>query len=289
VSGFSADWLALREPSDAAARSAALVATLRSTLEPGTAGAPLAIVDLGAGAGSNLRYLAPLLRGTQHWRLVDHDAQLLDAALATTATWARERGARVRHHGSTLVADADGLELRVQCQRADLARLDAIELPQAGLVTAAALLDLVSQGWLDALARRCHAAGAAVCFALTYDGRTTATPPEPEDAEALELFNRHQCSDKGFGPALGPAAPSAAERAFAALGFDTATAFSDWHVERQAATLQRALLDGWLGAAAEIAPARRTALESWHARRTAHVSAGRSELVVGHMDLVAHL
>ena len=99
VSGFSADWLALREPFDAAARTSALVAELRAHLPRGT---PLEILDLGCGAGSNLRHLAPLLGGPQRWRLADHDATLLQAALATTHAWADERGCDVKRAGLAL-------------------------------------------------------------------------------------------------------------------------------------------------------------------------------------------
>ena len=50
-----ADWLALREPADAAARSRALVDALRPQLPTGAAG----IHDLGSGTGSMARWLAP--------------------------------------------------------------------------------------------------------------------------------------------------------------------------------------------------------------------------------------
>jgi hypothetical protein len=50
--------------------------------------------------------------------------------------------------------------------------------------------------------------------------------------------------------------------------------------------MQLALLDGWLGAALELAPESREALTSWFERRRAHVLAGRSELLIGHVDLV---
>jgi hypothetical protein len=226
-----------------------------------------------------------LLGGAQRWRLADLDPRLLAAAIATTHTWAEERGARVRRNGYTLTIEGP-LACDVQCEPVDLAELPAVELPAGGLVTAAALLDLVSQAWLGELARRCSAARAAVCFALSYDGRTTASPAEPEDAEVLRLFNRHQLGDKGFGAALGPGAASAAERSFAACGYEVRTAQSDWLIGPDAQEMQHALLDGWFAAASEIAPERRDALTAWHERRSAHVTAGRSTLVVGHVDLV---
>ena len=130
--------------------------------------------------------------------------------------------------------------------------------------------------------------GPAYSF-TTSDGRTTATPGAPEDPVVLAMFNRHQLFDNGFGPALGMTAADAAEAAFEAHGYEIRIATSDWLIGRADHALQLALLDGWLGAALEIAPESRLALTSWHQRRRAHVLAGRSELRVGHVDLVGWL
>ncbi len=289
MSGFSAEWLALREPFDAAARSAALIAELRAHIAEGTAAAPLAVVDLGAGAGSNLRCLAPLLGGVQRWRLADNDPRLLDAALTATQAWAERRGEEAARAGPVLAIRGSSFACEVRCEHVDLSDLEAIQLPSKGLVTAAALLDLVSRDWLGELAQRCRAARAAFAVALTYDGRTTAKPAEPEDAAVLALFNRHQLFDKGFGPALGMRAAEAAEAAFEAHGYELRVATSDWLIGPREHALQLALLEGWLGAALEIAPESRLALTSWHERRRAHVLAGRSSLSVGHVDLVGWL
>jgi hypothetical protein len=289
VSGFSAEWLALREPFDAAARSAPLVSALHARLPVGTGGTPLAVIDLGAGAGSNLRYLAPLLGGVQHWRLVDHDAVLLDAARATTRTWAERNGARVEQHGETLAIRARDFACEIAFEPYDLHDLATLALPQGTLVTAAALLDLVAAKWLETLAQRCQAARASVCFALNYDGRAVCTPAEPEDASVLASFNRHQLADKGFGPALGPGAARAAEAAFTRVGYEVATAPSDWLIDARAHEIQRALLDGWRNAALELHSGTSAELGAWHERRLAHVADGRSTLRVGHVDLVGWL
>jgi hypothetical protein len=289
VSGFSAEWLALRERFDTAARSARLAGQLRAHLAAGTDASPLEILDLGAGAGSNLRYLAPLLGGTQRWRLVDDDRALLDAALATTQAWTERRGDRSRRAAAALEIRGSSFACEVHCEQFDLSDLAAIRLPDKGLVTAAALLDLVSREWVETLAQRCREARTAVSLALCYDGRTTVKPSEPEDAAVLALFNRHQLFDKGFGPALGMRAVAAAEAAFEAHGYELVVATSDWLIGPSDHALQLALLDGWLGAALERAPESRMALTSWHERRRAHVLAGGSEMLVGHVDLVGWL
>ena len=81
--GFSADWLALREPADRAARSTRLTRAIAGAFPPG---AELRILDLGAGTGANMRYLAKHLPEHQSWLLVDHDAALLASVPA------RDRG-----------------------------------------------------------------------------------------------------------------------------------------------------------------------------------------------------
>src|SRR5687768_6820428 len=75
----SPEWLLLREPADAAARSAELAARLRRHL---AAAGRLVIHDLGGGSGAMGRWLAPRLPGPQHWVVHDRDADLLGVAVA---------------------------------------------------------------------------------------------------------------------------------------------------------------------------------------------------------------
>jgi SAM-dependent methyltransferase len=286
VSGFSADWLSLREPADAAARAGSLVEQLR-TPEASYAGR---IVDLGAGTGANLRYLAPLLGGTQTWQLVDRDPELLNAAAARLRTWAVGADVELTEAAGELVMHGARFDCRVRCERLDLAsELAALALPSGALVSASALLDLVSARWLRALTRRCFEAGAPVLFALSYDGRIGFSPPDSEDEFVRALVNRHQLSDKGFGPALGPAAARRAAGMFRALGYRVRTARSDWRLGPEARALQMALIDGWFGAAGEVASGETRRLDYWHARRRRLIDRGESTLAVGHIDLLGRL
>ena len=264
---FSAEWLALREPADHAARSVRLTREIAERLEGSSR--RLRIVDLAAGAGSNMRYLAPRLPPRQHWRLVDHDAALLRMAARTPA-----------ENVATIAAEPF-----------DLSTLDppsARELfDGASLVTASALLDLVSERFVRLVSAACRGAGAAVLFALTYDGRIDCSPADPGDDVVRGLVNRHQRRDKGFGAALGPAAVEETVRALAAAGFTVDRERSDWRLTQTDAELQRQLIEGWARAAGEIDPERAAAIDAWRTRRLAHVAEGRSQIVVGHGDIAA--
>jgi hypothetical protein len=266
MSAFTADWLALREPADHAARSVRLTRAIAAALPKKT---PLHVLDLASGAGSNMRYLTTHLPADQRWLLVDHDPALLAQVSA------RSRAGEAEHRFETrqldLAALADGGDDDIFDGRA--------------LVTAAALLDLVSETWLRALAARCHEYGAAVLFALSYDGRIQCSPADPEDDGIRDLVNQHQRTDKGFGPALGPDATDAAERCFAGLGYQVQRETSDWVLSPGSDQLQRHLIEGWAEAAMTMAPERSASIRGWLTRRLAHVASGRSQLVVGHQDL----
>lgn len=253
MSGFSAEWLALRAGADARARDARLVARLAAHFGD----RPLRILDLGAGTGASLVALAPRLAAPQHWVLGDADATLL----ARTAPVA----------GATI-------ERRV----IDLATgLEALFEPAPDLVTASAFLDLCGAGWLDRLARCAAAAGAAVYTALSYDGREVWQPPHPLDAEVLAAFHADQRRDKGLGPALGPDAHGRLRDCLRDLGYQVAERPSDWQLAAPAdAALIRALAEGSAAAVAPRLGAR--AAEEWRAARVAAI-----QVVIGHRDLLA--
>ncbi|WP_326540860.1 class I SAM-dependent methyltransferase [Pseudorhodoferax sp.] len=294
MSGFSTDWLALREPFDRAARAAAdaaldwpaLTTRLRAGLAPD---APLAVLDLGCGTGANLREIAPRLGGTQHWRLVDHDPALLAAAPAALARWARDRGLQAHAEAARLRIAGAGLQVVAEFCHADLAHgLDALGFDGVQLVTASALLDLVGADWLAALVARCHGAGAAVCWALNVDDRLAWQPPDADDAMVQALFQAHQRRDKGFGPALGGTAAALAVQALHAAGYRTVQARSDWCIDGRrgpdAQAMWRAMVEGMGVAATEQAPEQAVRVRAWQARRLAQ--AGQAQLHVGHVEVL---
>lgn len=264
MSGFSKEWLALRESADARARDSALLAELRFAPDHG-----FSIVDLGAGTGSNLRYLAPRLGGEQHWTLVDSDAALLSAAEAPSAP----------------------SSLAVETLQRDLAHSpEDLPLEGCALVTASAFFDLVSEDWLERFARNCAAARVANgLFALNVDGTIIWTPSDPDDADIECMFNAHMRRDKGFGPALGAKAPERIARAFESAGYGVSMGESPWRLSPDDAVIQDRLLQGYVDAACEQFPDDAEKIQDWAARRAIHLAQGESALFVGHRDVLVRL
>lgn len=264
---FGAGWLALREPIDHRSRARAAVQVLAPVW---TRQGWSNIVDLGSGTGSNLRYLAPYLPGKQQWTLFDHDAELL-----------------------ARVTPPEGMpDLRLATLTGDLANtgLTLARGTGAHLVTASALLDLVSKDWLASVADACRSAGAAALFALNYDGILEwVLYDEPEDGDdswIRRAVNEHQRRDKGFGRALGPMAGLHAEMMFRGAGYRAWLFRSPWQLGPDDADVVRILMDGWANAAIEqTGDANR--VRAWADRRSRTIARGRFRLIVGHTDFLA--
>ncbi|NJO23932.1 MAG: class I SAM-dependent methyltransferase [Sphingomonadales bacterium] len=246
---FSADWLTLREPFDRAARDVGLAEKLAAWSAQREA---LDVVDLGSGTGSMRRWLAPRLHVAQRWRLVERDRALI--AVGKQQLDAAEAG----YVQADLVAD-----------------LESLVLPSTGLVTASALVDLVSEAWAKRLARAVVRAGAALYLTLTYDGAIDLDPADGFDLAVTSLVNRHQTQDKGFGPALGPRAHAGFLNLLEPASGTLLTASSPWVIEAGGLAMQRALIEGWAAAAVETESDAQADIRAWQGRRLAVVDVAR--------------
>jgi SAM-dependent methyltransferase len=267
MTGFTADWLRLRESVDARAQAA--LTTERAAAWARVHGSePLRVLDLGAGSGNNFRFLAPRLPRRQVWRLIDDDPALIAEA--------KRRG---------LPAGAERA-VEIETAAVDLAHADLTHMGDGfSLITASALFDLVSEEWCQALVAATASPGRALLAALTYDGRMGWQPEDPDDRFVTALVNAHQRRDKGFGPALGPAAVPALTRHLAASGAKLTLAASDWDVGPADAAMHAQLLTILAAAAAEQAPNAGARVDEWLARRLALIPACR--LCVGHLNIFA--
>lgn len=269
------DWLALREQADAAARSTELVEIVRPHLR----GSDLVVRDLGCGSGSMGRWLAPRLPGRQTWVLHDRDPRLLEIAAAGLPGTA-----------------ADGAPVTARTEQGDLADLRAAHLAGTSLITASALLDLLTVDELDALADACVAAGCPALLTLSVTGGARLAPSDPLDAVFAAAFDAHQRRTEGsdsLSPGgggrrlLGPDAGAVAVAAFDRRGATVLTRPSPWLLDATHADLVEEWLRGWIDAACAQQPQLEAHAPGYLHRRLEALAAGELRVTVGHLDVLA--
>jgi hypothetical protein len=262
----SAKWLDLREPADAAARSGELVEHLRGHL---SAIGSLVIHDLASGTGSMGRWLAPLLPGPQRWILHDLDTDLLRVAAASPPAPA-----------------ACGAPVVVETRSSDLTRLRPDDLADANLITASALLDLLTRDELAGLIDVCAKAGCPALLTLSVVGRVDLAPADPLDARVAAAFDAHQRRMTARGRLLGPDAVAVAVEGFRRLGAEVLIRPTPWLLGAAGADLATEWLTGWIGAACEQSAELASAIGSYAHRRLEEAGAGELAVTVGHADLL---
>jgi hypothetical protein len=262
----SPDWLDLREEADAAARARELVGHLRRRLPSGE---PWVIHDLACGSGAMGRWLAPLLPGPQRWILHDRDADLLALAANDPPGPA-----------------ADGARVRVETRLSDIALLGPRDLADATLITASAVLDLLTEGELEAVTEACAGAGRPVLFTLSVTGCVQLDPADPLDTRMAAAFDAHQRRMTVRGRLLGPDAVEAAAEGFRRLGAEVVVRPSPWRLGAAETDLVREWLTGWIGAACKQEAELAAEADLYRRRRLRELEAGRLIVTVDHADLL---
>lgn len=262
----SSAWLALREREDARARSRELAEAAAARLgEP-----PIVVHDLGSGAGSMMRWLAPFLPGPQTWVLHDWNEDLLQSAL-----------------DNPLPADAHGRPVSIVTRTGELERLGEGDLHGASLVTASALLDVLTSEEVHAVAAACIAAGAPALFSLSVTGRVELRPRHPDDEAFRVAFNAHQLRTVHGRRLLGPHAAAVTRGLFLQAGWHVRPVDTPWVLGADAPRLTAEWLEGWTDAALEYEPRLRSAAPAYLQLRRAQLRRDELTAVVHHRDLLA--
>jgi hypothetical protein len=262
----SPEWLVLREPADAAARSAELAERLGRHV---AAAGRLVTHDLGGGSGAMGRWLAPRLPGPQHWVVHDRDVDLLELAVADPPGPA-----------------ADGAAVTVEARRSDITSLQPDDLAGASLIAASALLDMLTADELEGMLGACTGIGCPILLALTVVGRVALTPADRLDARMAAAFNAHQRRTTTAGRLLGPDAVAAAAAQLRETGAEVLVRPSPWRLDAAHAELTTEWLSGWVAAACEQEPALAAEAGAYRDRRLAQAAAGELAVTVDHADLL---
>jgi hypothetical protein len=215
------------------------------------------------------RWLAPLLPGPQQWVLHDRDPDLQKLAEADPPGPA-----------------ADGSTVTVETRLCDVTRLGRDDLADAALITASALLDLLTADELGGLMRACVGAGSPVLLTLSVTGRVQWFPVDPLDSRVAASFDAHQRRATRRGRLLGPDAVEAAAAGFRRLGTEVIVRPSPWRLGVADTGLAVEWLAGWVGAACEHEPALAADADLYRRRRLREAEAGCLGVTVGHADLL---
>ncbi|WP_338751866.1 class I SAM-dependent methyltransferase [Janibacter alittae] len=264
VARADADWLALREPADAAARSVQLVNALRPHLP--TDG--LVIHDFGCGTGSMSRWLAPQLSGPQHWVGYERDEDLLTRATAAPPPLSR-----------------DGQAITTEWRLREITRLPPSDLTGASLVTASALLDMMTREEIERMVASIAGAGCPALITLSVVGQVKLAPAHPLDGRITAAFNDHQMRETGHGQLLGPGAVDVAAAEFLHAGYTVQLAPSPWQVDSRDTVLLESWLTGWVGAACEQDSTLQSEGSDYLGLRKEQVEGGQLAATVHHRDL----
>lgn len=262
----SSDWLALREDEDARARSVELARAAAERLAPG----PIVIHDLGSGTGSMMRWLAPLLPGPQSWVLHDWNPELTERA-----------------NDAAVPLDREGRAVSVSSRNEELARLTPEDLAGASLVTASALLDVLTSEEVHAIGQACIAVGCPVLLSLSVTGRVKLSPADPRDETIEAAFNAHQRRLVDGRRLLGRHGAPIARGLFLQAGWKVRPAETLWRLSGADPRLLGQWLDGWVDAAFEQSPGLELACAGYREMRAAQLARGELSAAVVHSDLLA--
>ncbi|MGN6742904.1 MAG: SAM-dependent methyltransferase, partial [Amnibacterium sp.] len=183
------------------------------------------------------------------------------------------------------VAVAGGIPVRTSVAPLDVLR--GRDLGGATLVTASALLDVLTADELRAVVDATLTAGAPVLLALSVTGRVALAPAEPLDGLLQAAFNDHQRRVVAGRRLLGPEAVLLAEGLLTESGWRVRTAETPWRLDPVHAALADGWLRGWLAAALEQRPALAAAAVGYRRRREAQLADGAHRVTVHHRDLLA--
>lgn len=262
----SSDWLALREAEDSRARSRELAGLVLDLLPPG----PLTVHDLGSGTGSMMRWLAPLLPGPQTWVLHDWNAALTERALEAAPP-----------------RDLFDAPVSIRSRVGELERLESADLEVASLVTASALLDVLTSREARNIVHACVEVGAPALLSLSVTGEVELQPWDARDKLFEAAFNDHQRREVAGGRLLGRYGGPIVRGLFAEAGWKVRTTRTSWRLTDAEPCLLREWFDGWVNSAEEHRPGLRDECAGYRELRDGQLHRGDLSAIVHHLDLLA--
>lgn len=237
---FATDWLHERYRFDVAARNPEVEAACLQYFAQQDA---INIIDIGAGTGANVVYLAEKLPQSQQWALVELNPTLLKYARARLTTWAIAKGYSVTETGNSLRLKRESKHIALHFIKGSFLELPKLlQLKDYHLVTASAVFDLLSKEMLQTLVQTFHKNRLAFLTTLNYESMSYL-PTDAADEYWIDLYEAHMQRQQAFGQALGPNCGTYLETCFATLSNEQLLrAPSRWQIEPTDTAMHRHIL-----------------------------------------------
>ncbi|XOV92531.1 MAG: class I SAM-dependent methyltransferase [Bacteroidota bacterium] len=232
-------WLLSRYKADARARNQDV---LREFLDRLPSKEKLDIIDLGAGMGSNFRYLHQQIDQDQHWTLIDNNQELLDALPGFLS---KVLGQKIE---SGKPFHLDNKEITLDIQSMDLLDTSSGKI-SADVIVSNAVFDLFSKEQFDQLVQRLDTP--LVYFTIHYKG-TTFSPSSAADEKYLKLYDQHMQREQEFGKGMGPRCADLMADILKKCDFETFIGRSDWLLDSKDRQVQLYLIQFMEEAIAEM-------------------------------------
>ena len=178
-------------------------------------------------------------------------------------------------------------DVAIETRLSDVTRLEPDDLAGATLITASALLDLLTRDELTRLIDACAGAGCPVLFALSVTGRVQLLPADPLDARIAAAFNDAPAPPDA---ARTPARPGCGGSRRRGLPRDRSRGRRPARARGGSGAAERDLavewLTGWIDAACEQEPELDAEADLYRRRRLHEAAAGALAVTVGHADLL---
>jgi SAM-dependent methyltransferase len=280
---FSVKWLNTRYPFDVAARNSEVEKAALMALPPDR---DLRLLDLGAGTGNSCRYFIPKLPQNQEWLLVELNPDLIEAAKQQLVEFAKAEGYK------RLPSD-DGLKFKGKktihirfLQHSFLHLNDVLDLSGFDLVTAGAVIDLLSTDMLEQLVQQFIGHVAPFLATINFVGLLFDQATD-RDRQYAALYMQHMQRERPFGRALGAHCIPFLESWLLIRDIPFLSGASDWMIRPEDTAMHAFQLDFMEEAITEMlaCPEAGEKLQEWLAQKRAASKAGQLSFRVQHFDI----
>ena len=199
ATGYSSNWLEQRYVMDAKSRDESITNLFIENLPSNKI---LQLLDLGAGLGSNVKYMHPKISSNQNWYCVEIDPKLIQYGLNHLSKYFENLGYKVILDEQNLVAIKDN-RISVNYVNHSFFDIQASQYLAFDGILGNALLDVFTPKQLTGLFKQLQTSIAPKLFSIVYEFMDWGDD-DPLNDFFISIYHEHMQRSQKTGNALGP-------------------------------------------------------------------------------------